>query len=580
MRKLGTSVLSAALGLMAIAALAAPAGADAAACPGTPDAYSKSVLANEPIAYYRLDEASGPTLCDSSSAHANGSYKPTGIAFGQPGALQTSSDGAVSLSGPSSGIGEGGPGLTGDHSFTLEAWFKASAAVPAEQLLDMGQGAKGDIAGLGVCTGSDGAFKCDPSGDIMLDTYESITTWATQPVGVNLFDNSWHQLDVSYDAATGQATAYLDGVGLGAKAPPMLNLAASNIRLGYWVDTAFNQPFVGSADEIAVYPSALPAAGVLTHYEASGQKSHSATQVICNLDVTSGIDTCGATVGDAGTGPNNPSGHVKFSIVPNSGTKGTFPDSSSCNLKATPGSGNVSFCAVRFKPAFADTDFPHIRAAYSGDALRLPSSADTAFLKACVAFPPSSPINSVMGQSLLGATSAQTSAVAIGRNEAPSYDNPVMPCEGQPRLLPGYLDPPTTSDQTIAPIGGGKFGPIGSGLTGQASESAIPAMRSTTRSRKKRAGGATIRYRLKGPAAVTFWVARISPRKHGHARLALVRGDFTLTSRAGENTFKFSGWIGKHKLKPGSYVLIARPFFQGSVGIPHTMRFRIVRGSH
>jgi hypothetical protein len=168
--------------------------------------------------------------------------------------------------------------------------------------------------------------------------------------------------------------------------------------------------------------------------------------------------------------------------------------------------------------------------------------------------------------------------VAIGLPEPPSIGNPVAPCEGQPRLLPGYLDSPTTSDQTITPVGGGKFGPIGGGLVGDAREN-LSSSPGTPRpgGKKKQAGGATIHYRLKGPAAVTFWVARISRRKH-RSHLILAKGHFTLLSRRGKNSFKFSGWIGKHKLKPGSYVLIARPFLQGSVGIPHTMRFRIVRG--
>src|SRR5215831_14920886 len=49
-------------------------------------AYSSAVLADHPVAYYRLGETSGTTAVDSSGNGSNGTYVG-GVALGQPGAL-------------------------------------------------------------------------------------------------------------------------------------------------------------------------------------------------------------------------------------------------------------------------------------------------------------------------------------------------------------------------------------------------------------------------------------------------------------------------------------------------------------
>src|SRR5579883_2948981 len=95
--------------LATIAAVAATASAaaslrsaQAVGCP-TPngDAYSTAVFADSPVAYYRLDEASGAVLCDSSSSANNGTYNASGITYGVAGALASSSDTAVAADGTS-----------------------------------------------------------------------------------------------------------------------------------------------------------------------------------------------------------------------------------------------------------------------------------------------------------------------------------------------------------------------------------------------------------------------------------------------------------------------------------------------
>ncbi|MGH2912007.1 MAG: hypothetical protein ACRDJ3_05980 [Solirubrobacteraceae bacterium] len=136
-----------------------------AACPGpSGDAYAKAVLADAPIAYYRLDESSGSTLCDSSISATNGTYKASSVSLGSSGVLLNSPDTAVQGSG-GGGIGDSGPGVSGNHSFTLEGWLRGTGNDQTQILVDMGTAGTGNIAGLGVTQQTTGS-------DLILDTYD------------------------------------------------------------------------------------------------------------------------------------------------------------------------------------------------------------------------------------------------------------------------------------------------------------------------------------------------------------------------------------------------------------------------
>ena len=242
-----------------LAASAAPAAASCPAASG--DAYSTAALADSPIAYYRLDEPSGSTLCDSSASAVNGTYKSAGVTLGVSGALLNGPDTAARATDPSAGVADGGPGVTGNHSFTLEGWFRSTGANQVQMLVDMGTRGTGNIAGLGVSNQA-------PGSNVILDTYNGVVFWPTG--AVHVYDQQWHYLVVTYDQPSNLLTGYVDGKNLGPKAPahPLI-LGASNIRLGWWVDTVFNHAFIGDTDEIAVYPSALSPARVQAHFAAS-----------------------------------------------------------------------------------------------------------------------------------------------------------------------------------------------------------------------------------------------------------------------------------------------------------------------
>jgi len=85
--------------------------------------------------------------------------------------------------------------------------------------------------------------------------------------------------------------------------------------------------------------------------------------------------------------------------------------------------------------------------------------------------------------------------------------------------------------------------------------------------------GVKIRYRLVSPARVRFTIQRVV----GARRFAPVRGSFTVTGRAGNNTFPFSGQLNGRALGSGGYRLVATPIASGITGNARTTGFRILR---
>jgi len=68
--------------------------ATTAAGPTTPPSYKASVLADHPVAYWRLDEATGTVMADATGNGHDGVYAGA-FSLGQPGALASDDDLAV-----------------------------------------------------------------------------------------------------------------------------------------------------------------------------------------------------------------------------------------------------------------------------------------------------------------------------------------------------------------------------------------------------------------------------------------------------------------------------------------------------
>ena len=85
--------------------------------------------------------------------------------------------------------------------------------------------------------------------------------------------------------------------------------------------------------------------------------------------------------------------------------------------------------------------------------------------------------------------------------------------------------------------------------------------------------GARVNYRLVSPAHVRFTIQRVV----GGRGFTPVRGSFTVTGRAGNNTAAFSGRVNGRALTSGHYRLVATPIAAGITGNARTTGFTILR---
>ena len=88
--------------------------------------YGATVLADGPVAYWRMDETTGNTMADASGNANNGRY--AGIyAFGQPGAIAGAGNSAVAFDGQSGAASVVSSTKLQVNTVTIELWINKRA---------------------------------------------------------------------------------------------------------------------------------------------------------------------------------------------------------------------------------------------------------------------------------------------------------------------------------------------------------------------------------------------------------------------------------------------------------------------
>jgi hypothetical protein len=226
--------------------------------------YPTTILADNPLAYYRLEETSGTTAADSSASGAfPGIYNVSGSypLMGQPG-IDTNSI-ALSVAQPSSVTAGYYAALNQQAPFSFEIWAKPISTDPANYRCPIG-----NFSGWGTATqsgwyiyqvaGSPTAFACITASGV----------WIQSPT-ITLFN--WYHLVGTYDGTN--MSFYLNGALVGTQsaagytANSVNNAGVNPIALGNRGDASGYGAFDGSLDEFAYYTNALSAAQVLAHYQ-------------------------------------------------------------------------------------------------------------------------------------------------------------------------------------------------------------------------------------------------------------------------------------------------------------------------
>ncbi len=244
-------------GIVVGGADAGDAGQDAPLPP--PSAYAQVVLADDPVAYWRLDETSGVTARDF-SGHGNDATYIGGVHAGSAGAIAGDPDTAATFDG-ATGYLDGGNvfAFAGSQPFSLEAWVRSASmqnygGVFSREDTAGGPPSEGYLAFVSPADGVYGFQRLDGN------SLTSITSMST--ASASRYD---HVVAV-YDGNV--MTLYVNGVAEAMETASFpIAGATHDFVVGAEVGGA-EDFFEGELDEVAVYDHALAESRVSAHYLA------------------------------------------------------------------------------------------------------------------------------------------------------------------------------------------------------------------------------------------------------------------------------------------------------------------------
>ncbi len=209
----------------------------------------------EPVAHYRLEEASGVRVADAAGG-ADGIYvaSPSLDAAGISGRAVTLDDSTDRVTVPIEV-------LHGKTDTTFATWFKTGKS--GSQALLSGSRANNSNADLIFFANSRSLlyYFGESSG--------GYREWSVPSIA----DDRWHHLVLVRDQTRSRVTAYLDGASLGTQSQALLPVSIEHLVLGEEQDTVDGgydpgQAFVGTLDEAMFFSRALSAEDVAELYAA------------------------------------------------------------------------------------------------------------------------------------------------------------------------------------------------------------------------------------------------------------------------------------------------------------------------
>ena len=224
--------------------------------------YSAEVLADGPLAYYRLGEASGTTINDSSGNSHNGTYDASRITLGVAGLVTGDSDTCVDFT--LAGSGSSAPGAISGASWmnvaniTLEAIINSDSVNANRSILDR------DNLALTRCW----QFRINSSGKIEFVYWTTTAGVFVLAGSTTLSVSTKYHVAATYDGTN--AKVWLNGTQDGTQAQ------SGSLQVGTGVDLSIGasrsggggglvQFFDGRIDEVAYYNTALSSTRIAAH---------------------------------------------------------------------------------------------------------------------------------------------------------------------------------------------------------------------------------------------------------------------------------------------------------------------------
>lgn len=215
-------------------------------------AYRDQVLADSPLGYWRLNEASGTNAADSSGNGNAGTYTGAGVTYSQPGLLLNEGDAAVLFDGVAGDVNLGNPAAFQIGTGTLEAIVQTTTKAPGANFRSII--GKNSAYFMGV----------DQNGNLV---FFDFTTSTARSSGVVITDGLPHHVVLTFQSGVaGGSQLYVDGKAAGSGQLMTVSAQTSSVALGW---NSASQFFGGTVDECAIYGTVLSAARITAHYVAS-----------------------------------------------------------------------------------------------------------------------------------------------------------------------------------------------------------------------------------------------------------------------------------------------------------------------
>ncbi|MGY2130532.1 PKD domain-containing protein, partial [Blastococcus sp. SYSU DS0617] len=290
-------------------------------------AYATEVLADAPAQYWRLGEPSGVTAYD----YAGSVHLTAGSGVGRDAAGAVRDDGAVTTDGSAAGVARTGRTVdTPDAAFSVEAWVRTTSTDGGVVAQFADPDDPNGLTDRTMYVDADGRLSFGVSG--VTFTPRAMLTYRTVRSTGPVNDGQWHHVVATLDAAG--TTLFVDGEQVAADSTmtrpnpygegTLWGLGSGSLT--GWPDAPASTSLAGSIDEVAIYPTALPAERVAAHAAAAQATvpnelpTASFTAAVAGLDVAfdasasadvdGSVDSYAWDFGDGTTGTGATASHT------------------------------------------------------------------------------------------------------------------------------------------------------------------------------------------------------------------------------------------------------------------------------
>lgn len=229
--------------------------------------YSDTILADNPVAYWRLGELSGTTAASQVNSPANNGTYQVGFTLGQAGVLPFDSNTAVRFNGGTTTLGQSGGRMeatlaTLGGTYSFDGWFNYNSSTASRGVVGA-VGSRGNTSGYDAVQVNGNATGVGAPGVVTVYNGTSFTNTTSQTVS-----NRWYYM--AFVRSGSSVSLYLrdlNGLSENLNATLAATFGASTeIDVGQRSDNFWSFP--GRIDEFAVYNYALTPSQVQAHFNA------------------------------------------------------------------------------------------------------------------------------------------------------------------------------------------------------------------------------------------------------------------------------------------------------------------------